>query len=190
MASAVAPVTGVIVRVEAAFSPLGTLPGNVILVLLAVVSLLAMPVTANAGMREPHPHALLQLVIDEADGELDHHLAASSHMTPRSHSHTHANTVDPFSLAPATRTGGIASRSLAGVRGGTPAVSIDAPIVAPSVAGLIWSFFQVLLMLWRPGDDARRGPGRTALDATLPDGFAAAPDGPPPRSLRVYFATF
>ena len=42
----------------------------------AVLALLTLPVDLRAGLRDFHPHALLQIIDDEADGALDHDHAA------------------------------------------------------------------------------------------------------------------
>ena len=43
--------------------------------ILTLTFLFLLPVQMQAGGDEPHPHALLQLLLDAGDGSIDHHLA-------------------------------------------------------------------------------------------------------------------
>jgi hypothetical protein len=40
---------------------------------LALLGLLLLPIQMRAGAQHPHPHALLQLLVDMSDGSFDHH---------------------------------------------------------------------------------------------------------------------
>jgi hypothetical protein len=53
--------------------------------LLALVSLFLLPVQVRAGAVAPHPHALLQLMIDAADGKIDHHAGNRDQAPPAAH---------------------------------------------------------------------------------------------------------
>jgi hypothetical protein len=153
---------------------------NRVLAIAAVALLFVMPVSARAGIREPHPHALLQLALDEDDGRLDHHLATGGSSKPSGHDHRRGH-VDPFSLGPTahdnTRAGGaartVAEKDFLAINGG-PAWS------APS-AGLVWAFLTILGAVW-VGAIARRSEATLVLaDPILPDGRSRRPDLPPPR---------
>ena len=41
--------------------------------MLGLVALLLLPMQMRAGTADPHPHALLQLLLDARDGAIDHH---------------------------------------------------------------------------------------------------------------------
>jgi hypothetical protein len=45
---------------------------------VALLALLMLPVQLRAGTDEPHPHALLQIILDASDGVIDHHAAAGA----------------------------------------------------------------------------------------------------------------
>ena len=51
---------------------------------LLLTALLLMPVQMRAGAGDPHPHALVQVLLDASDGEIDHHAskvhAAGAHV--------------------------------------------------------------------------------------------------------------
>lgn len=51
--------------------------GQLLLVLIGVVSILIMPVDYRAGAASTHPHATAQLLIDLSDGSLEHHGGSS-----------------------------------------------------------------------------------------------------------------
>lgn len=40
---------------------------------LLLLAVLLLPVQMRAGANDPHPHALLQLLLDASDGAIDHH---------------------------------------------------------------------------------------------------------------------
>ncbi|HET7094991.1 MAG TPA: hypothetical protein VFI22_15975 [Thermomicrobiales bacterium] len=44
--------------------------------LFAILALLMLPVDLRAGLELPHPHAIFQIILDAADGGLDHDHAA------------------------------------------------------------------------------------------------------------------
>jgi hypothetical protein len=149
---------------------------NLLLLLLAAVSLLAMPVTARAGARDPHPHALLQLVADGADGHLDHHLAAGT-ANPAAHRHP-VRAIDPFSLEP-----NLPGEPLAGAPNAPGLQFTDAPSLIPAAAGLVWVFTTVLLagpgaalLAGKRQDLAWRSPAAPREPVRLPH-------SPPPRPL-------
>lgn len=54
---------------------------------LGLVFLFLLPMQMRAGAADPHPHALLQLLLDARDGEIDHH-ADDGHAV---HDETHAS---------------------------------------------------------------------------------------------------
>jgi len=41
---------------------------------LALIGLFMLPVQMHAGTEQPHPHALVQLLLDASDGVIDHHV--------------------------------------------------------------------------------------------------------------------
>lgn len=60
---------------------------------VAVLSLLTLPVDLRAGLRDPHPHALFQIIDDAADGAIDHdHDAVDQGYGVHEHHHTAAST--------------------------------------------------------------------------------------------------
>ena len=56
---------------------------------LALVGLCLLPMQMRAGAGQPHPHALLHLMLDARDGSFDHHRAAAP-STPAAHGHATA----------------------------------------------------------------------------------------------------
>ena len=54
---------------------------------LALLSLLLLPIQMRAGTQHPHPHALLQLVLDASDGSFDHHTLGEAAASP-AHDHS------------------------------------------------------------------------------------------------------
>jgi hypothetical protein len=61
---------------------------------LAVLGLLLLPIQLRAGAQHPHPHALLQLLVDMSDGSFDHHTLGEEAASP------------PYDHAGATETAG------------------------------------------------------------------------------------
>lgn len=59
--------------------------------LILLVALILQPIQMRAGAADPHPHALMQILLDVRDGAIDHHAAddqrgrrlAASHDVPR-----------------------------------------------------------------------------------------------------------
>lgn len=52
---------------------------------LGLVSLLLLPMQMRAGADDPHPHALLQLILDARDGVIDHHGHLDDHSGDAEH---------------------------------------------------------------------------------------------------------
>ncbi|MCC7024419.1 MAG: hypothetical protein IT338_16455 [Thermomicrobiales bacterium] len=57
--------------------------------LVVLCTLALLPVQMKAGVDQPHPHALLQLLIDASDGVINHH-----HTDGDEHRHAHAASCD------------------------------------------------------------------------------------------------
>jgi hypothetical protein len=121
-----------------------------IMAIAAIALLFLMPVSARAGIREPHPHAFLQLAIDAHDGRLDHHRDDASDASHGNHvRQPHGTRVDPFSLDPFAEGGGSDPRS--GDANEVPRhgeLRVDGLSWLPSSAGLIWAFLAVFLAAW------------------------------------------
>lgn len=59
--------------------------------MLALLGLCLLPMQMRAGIAEPHPHALLQLLLDARDGALDHHAVEHHEAGPeQSHAEHHS----------------------------------------------------------------------------------------------------
>jgi hypothetical protein len=58
---------------------------------LVLLGLFLLPVQMRAGAQQPHPHALLQLLLDVSDGSFDHHTLGEEAASPP---HDYAGTVD------------------------------------------------------------------------------------------------
>ena len=58
---------------------------------LALAGLLLLPIQVRAGAASPHPHALLHLLLDASDGELDHHTVDDAAAAATGH---HARDID------------------------------------------------------------------------------------------------
>jgi hypothetical protein len=52
---------------------------------LALLGLLLLPIQMRAGAQLPHPHALLQLLVDMRDGSFDHHTLGEEATPPHNH---------------------------------------------------------------------------------------------------------
>ncbi len=61
---------------------------------LALLSLFLLPIQMRAGTQHPHPHALLQLVLDASDGALDHHTLGEA-AASAAHDHSAASDHQP-----------------------------------------------------------------------------------------------
>jgi hypothetical protein len=86
-----------------------------VVAVLAAAALLLVPVTATAGGEAPHPHAILQLLADGADGVLDHH---HHHRHPDGVSHDHSHPGDGgSSVESARRRGALAAARSIGSEG-------------------------------------------------------------------------
>src|SRR3712207_8261944 len=54
---------------------------------LALIAICLLPMQMRAGTAHPHPHALLQLVLDARDGSFDHHALGDG---PPAATHSHS----------------------------------------------------------------------------------------------------
>ncbi|MFM9107063.1 MAG: hypothetical protein ACKOWF_10245 [Chloroflexota bacterium] len=152
---------------------------NWIAALAAVGLLLMMPVTARAGLRDPHPHALLQLALDEGDGRLDHHAPSAAPGSGHAHAHP-GRRVDPFGLGPVAD-----ERLAADAQPGSPPPDIPAAsggaTWSPAAAGLAWSFLAVALAASLAAMPCGRRPGDPRAQELPPRGRTCLPELPPPR---------
>jgi hypothetical protein len=90
---------------------------------LALLGLLLLPIQMRAGAQDPHPHALLHLLVDARDGAFDHHTLSEAPGAAGAH-HPDIPTVGQSISA----AGGLAA--LAAV--------VAALIIPPPVADPIW----------------------------------------------------
>ena len=150
------------------------------LLLLAAVALLTLPVDLRAGIPFDHPHALLSLLADAADGTIDHDHAAADEGLFAHHDANGtavADLFDPGFANPATSTTrAAADTSQAPARSGAP----DVPGLSPAGPGVGGG-----AALWLA--DAALPAPTTADRRLLPRpslvllGRAEPPTSPPPR---------
>ena len=155
------------------------------LLLLAAVALLTLPVDLRAGLPLDHPHALLSLLADAADGTIDHdHAVADEGLFGRDHADhgavgaTVADLFDPgFANVPVAATRAATSATTPPAHPGSP----DLPSLSPAGPGVgggavVWLAAAVL-----PVPTAT---GRRLLPMPLPVllGRAELPTSPPPRA--------
>lgn len=124
--------------------------------LILLVALVLQPIQMRAGAADPHPHALMQILLDARDGAIDHHAAdderghrlAASHDAPRV---------------------GILHPDVPRLENANP-VSGGAMALAPMLV-VFWPFFDRLGRIWQP---------RARWQDRLPD-----LEPPPPRVVRL-----
>ena len=75
--------------------------------ILTLTFLFLLPVQMQAGGDEPHPHALLQLLLDAGDGSLDHHHADENPRHGADENEARADGAAPRSDLPAIAEGAI-----------------------------------------------------------------------------------
>lgn len=154
---------------------------NRALAIAAMALLFVMPVSARAGLRDPHPHALLQLAMDESDGALDHHAPAAGERRAEPHDHR-GHFADPFSLGPVGDDGAAQPEGEHGPSPDVPAASGGAAW-APATAGLVWSFLTILPAAWFAAPFRARSGGLPRATAAPPADRPRKPELPPPRAL-------
>ena len=174
-------------------SPVNSDRPSLLVAAVAAALLLVAPVTARAGGEVPHAHALIQLLIDGADGAIYHH-----HPAPAANGHTaaagghdgdavaghasaavavhpergHRSTPDGGEGPPAERFASADHRTTGA--DDTPTIS---PLASAAVAALMAALGVAVLPLPSPTGRARR------LFSPLPalSGLIPSPEPPPPR---------
>ena len=103
---------------------------------LALVGLCLLPIQMRAGTQQPHPHALVHLLLDASDGSFDHHTLGEEPAAP-THDHSGAVT-EAGGQQPDIPTLGTSVSALGGLA--ILAALVISLVIPASLAERIWLF--------------------------------------------------